>query len=99
MVVFSADYKWLNLAAVNAKGAAVAAECLARGTAAALRGREAAHHGPGAGRRPAGRACSSASVPVWLNTPLLDLHVENGRVTGVVVPATARPAWSGPGAA
>jgi 3-oxosteroid 1-dehydrogenase len=38
MVVFSADYKWLNLSAVNVKGAAVAAECLARGTAAAFRG-------------------------------------------------------------
>src|SRR5690349_19201506 len=40
MVVFSADYKWLNLAAVNAKGAAVAAACLARGTAAALAGQK-----------------------------------------------------------
>ena len=35
LVVFSADYKWLALAAVNAKGLAVAAQCLARGTAAA----------------------------------------------------------------
>ena len=32
MVVFSSEYKWLNLAAVNAKGVAVAAGCLARGT-------------------------------------------------------------------
>lgn len=38
MVVFSQDYKWLNLAAVSAKGLAVSAECLARGTKAALRG-------------------------------------------------------------
>ena len=40
MVVFSADYKWLDLAAVSAKGAAVATECLARGTQAALLGQK-----------------------------------------------------------
>ncbi|WP_148667920.1 FAD-dependent oxidoreductase [Streptomyces sp. WAC05950] len=38
MVVFSQDYKWLNLAAVSARGLAVSTECLARGTKAALRG-------------------------------------------------------------
>jgi 3-oxosteroid 1-dehydrogenase len=84
MVVFSADYKWLNLAAVNVKGAAVAAECLARGTAAALRGEKPLTMGQSlAGGLRAGLL--AANVPVWLNTPLQDLVIENGRATGVLV--------------
>ncbi|MEU1938659.1 3-oxosteroid 1-dehydrogenase [Streptomyces coeruleorubidus] len=90
MVVFSADYKWLALAAVNAKGAAVAAQCLARGTAAALRGEKPLTMGQSlaAGLRAGLR---SAGVPVWLNTPLTDLHVENGTVTGAVVARDGAP--------
>ncbi|KDN17536.1 3-oxosteroid 1-dehydrogenase [Amycolatopsis rifamycinica] len=85
LVVFSADYKWLNLALVNAKGAAVAAECLARGTAAALAGQKPLTMGQSlaAGLRV---GLQRANVPVLLNTPLVDLNVENGAVTGVVVP-------------
>ncbi|MCM1970688.1 3-oxosteroid 1-dehydrogenase [Streptomyces sp. G1] len=84
MVVFSADYKWLTLAAVNPKGAAVAAACLARGVKAAALGQKPLTMGQSlaAGLR-AGLA--SAGVPVWLNTPLTDLHVEGGVVTGAVV--------------
>ncbi|HEX6360998.1 3-oxosteroid 1-dehydrogenase [Actinophytocola sp.] len=86
MVVFSADYKWLALSAVNVRGAAVAAECLARGTAAALRGEKPLTMGQSlaAGLR---AGLMSANVPVLLNTPLQDLVIENGRVTGVRVPA------------
>jgi 3-oxosteroid 1-dehydrogenase len=85
MVVFSADYKWLALSAVNARGAAVALECVARGTAAAVRGEKPLTMGQAlAGGLRAGLL--AANVPVWLNTPLLDLVVENGTVTGVVVP-------------
>ncbi|MGW4063703.1 3-oxosteroid 1-dehydrogenase [Amycolatopsis sp. NPDC004747] len=85
LVVFSADYKWLNLALVNAKGAAVAAECLARGTAAALAGQKPLTMGQSlaAGLRV---GLQRANVPVLLNTPLVDLNVENGAVTGVVTP-------------
>jgi len=84
LVVFSADYKWLNLAAVNAKGAAVAATCLARGTAAALAGQKPLTMGQAlaAGLR---AGLLGANVPVWLNTPLVDLNVEGGAVTGIVV--------------
>ncbi|MEV7002419.1 3-oxosteroid 1-dehydrogenase [Streptomyces sp. NPDC093982] len=84
MVVFSADYKWLALAAVNVKGAAVAAACLARGTAAALRGEKPLTMGQSlaAGLR---LGLRSAGVPVWLGTPLTDLYVENGTVSGAVV--------------
>ncbi|MFD9465068.1 3-oxosteroid 1-dehydrogenase [Streptomyces sp. NPDC060027] len=84
MVVFSADYKWLTLAAVSAKGAAVATECLARGTRAALLGQKPLTMGQSlaAGLR---AGLLAARVPVWLNTPLSDLFVENGAVTGAVV--------------
>ncbi|MGX9888554.1 3-oxosteroid 1-dehydrogenase [Streptomyces sp. NPDC002276] len=84
MVVFSADYKWLDLAAVNAKGAAVATACLARGTQAALLGQKPLTMGQSlaAGLR---AGLQSAQVPVWLNTPLTDLYLESGAVTGAVV--------------
>lgn len=84
MVVFSADYKWLDLAAVSIKGAAVATECLARGTKAALLGQKPLTMGQSS---PCGlrAGLQSAQVPVWLNTPLTDLYVEGGAVTGAVV--------------
>ncbi|MBE1465363.1 3-oxosteroid 1-dehydrogenase [Kibdelosporangium phytohabitans] len=85
LVVFSADYKWLNLAAANAKGFAVAAECAARATAAALAGKKPLTMGQAlAGGLRAG--LQQAGVPVLLNTPLTELHVENGVVKGVVTP-------------
>ena len=84
MVVFSADYKWLALSAVSVKGAAVAAECLARGTKAAVLGQKPLTMGQSlAGGLRAG--LQSAGVPVWLNTPLTELFVEAGAVTGAVV--------------
>ncbi|MCS7480580.1 3-oxosteroid 1-dehydrogenase [Umezawaea endophytica] len=84
MVVFGADYKWLALSLVNAKGLAVATAALARGTRAALLGQKPLTMGQAlAGGLRAG--LMSANVPVWLNTPLVDLNVEGGAVTGVVV--------------
>lgn len=84
MVVFSADYKWLTLSAVSVKGAAVATECLARGTKAALLGQKPLTMGQSlaAGLR---AGLLAAQVPVWLNTPMSDLFLENGAVTGAVV--------------
>ncbi|MFI8100871.1 3-oxosteroid 1-dehydrogenase [Streptomyces sp. NPDC086023] len=85
MVVFSSDYKWLTLAAVNAKGLAVSTECLARGTKAALCGEKPLTMGQAlaAGLR---AGLQRAGVPVWLETPLTDLVKDvSGTVTGVVV--------------
>jgi 3-oxosteroid 1-dehydrogenase len=85
LVVFGADYKWLALAAVNAKGFAVAAECVARGVAAAAAGQKPLTMGQSlAGALRAG--LMTAGVPVLLNTPLLDLVIENGAVKGVETP-------------
>lgn len=90
MVVFSADYKWLALTTVSAKGLAVATECLARGTKAALLGQKPLTMGQAlAGGLRTGLL--RADVPVWLNTPLTELHTENGAVTGVVVSRNGSP--------
>lgn len=83
--VFSADYKWLVLALVNARGFAVAAECAARYATAVLHGQTPLTMGQAlaAGLR-AGLA--AAGVPVRLNTPFEDFQFDaDGRVTGVVV--------------
>ncbi|MER6353477.1 3-oxosteroid 1-dehydrogenase [Streptomyces sp. NPDC001634] len=90
MVVFSADYKWLTLSAVSAKGIAVAVECLARGTKAALLGQKPLTMGQSlaAGLR---AGLLAAGVPVWLNTPLTDLYTEGGAVTGAVVTRDGTP--------
>jgi 3-oxosteroid 1-dehydrogenase len=83
-VVYSADYKWINIAAVNAQGAAVAAETVARYVAAVLAGIKPLTMGQAlAGGLRAGLL--SANVPVWLNTPLVSLQQNAaGRVTGVM---------------
>jgi 3-oxosteroid 1-dehydrogenase len=90
LVVFSSEYKWLNLAAVNAKGVAVSAGCLARGAAAAAAGQKPLTMGQAlaAGLR---AGLLAAKVPVWLNTPLVDLNIEGDRVTGVVVSSNGVP--------
>jgi 3-oxosteroid 1-dehydrogenase len=84
LVVFSQDYKWINLAAVNAKGTAVAAEAAARGAAAALAGQKPLTMGQSlaTGLR---AGLMQAGVPVLLNTPLTDLNIVNGAAAGVVV--------------
>jgi 3-oxosteroid 1-dehydrogenase len=83
LVVYSADYKWIQIAEVNSRGAAVAAECLARGTEAALLGQAPLTMGQAlaAGLR---AGLLGAGVPVWLDTPLESLNVTSGAVTGVV---------------
>ena len=85
LVVFSADYKWINIAAVNAKGTAVAAEAVSRYVAAAALGQKPLTMGQSlaAGLR---AGLLQANVPVWLNTPLVDLQFNSsGRATGVSV--------------
>ena len=85
VVVFSSEYKWLNLVAVSAKGLAVSAGCVSRYLAAALRGEKPLTMGQSlaAGLR---AGLLDANVPVWLNTPFVDLRFDgNGRANGVVV--------------
>ncbi|WP_194916679.1 3-oxosteroid 1-dehydrogenase [Catenulispora rubra] len=90
LVVFSQDYKWINLAAVNVKGAAVAAGAAARGAAAALAGQKPLTMGQSlaTGLR---AGLMQAGVPVLLNTPLTDLNIVNGSAAGVVVTQNGTP--------
>ncbi len=97
MVIFGADYKWLALALVNAKGAATAAAALARGTAAALAGQKPLTMGQAlAGGLRAGPA-AAPNVPVWLNTAVGGpARARTAPSRGVV---HVHAAWSRPGAA
>jgi 3-oxosteroid 1-dehydrogenase len=85
LAIRSADYRWLVLAAVNAKGAGVAAKVAAENAAAVLAGRKPLSMGQAlaAGLR---AGLQQAKVPVWLDAPMLDLQFDAaGRVTGVLV--------------
>ena len=85
VVIFGGEYKWLNLVAVSAKGVSTAATCVARYVEAKLRGEEPLTMGQAlaAGLR---AGLMGANVPVWLNTPLVDLQFDaTGRVNGVLV--------------
>ncbi|MER7079054.1 3-oxosteroid 1-dehydrogenase [Saccharopolyspora kobensis] len=84
LVVTQADFRWLNLLVRHPRGPVRAVRVglrwlLARALRRRMLGRgQALAAGLRAGLRDAG-------VPVWLNTPLLDLQQEGDRVTGVVV--------------
>jgi 3-oxosteroid 1-dehydrogenase len=83
-VVYTVDYRWLSLIARHPRGLAVASEIVWRYLRLAAQGKKPVTMGQAlAGGLRAGLI--AAGVPVWLNTPLLDLHSENGRVAGVLV--------------
>ncbi|MBI2733259.1 MAG: 3-oxosteroid 1-dehydrogenase [Aquabacterium sp.] len=85
VVIFGGEYKWLNLAAVSAKGALVAANAVARYAQAMLKGQVPLTMGQAlaAGLR---AGLLQAKVPVWLGTPLVDLQFDaQGRANGVLV--------------
>src|SRR5690349_11821047 len=82
-VVYDVDYKWLALIARHPKGLTTATELVWRYVQLAAAGQKPITMGQAlAGGLRAGLL--AADVPVWLNTPLLDLHVVDGRVAGVL---------------
>ena len=82
-VVYTTDYKWLALIARHPKGLATATEITWRYLQLAAQGQKPLTMGQAlAGGLRAGLI--AADVPVLLNTPLVDLIVENGRVAGVL---------------
>jgi 3-oxosteroid 1-dehydrogenase len=82
-VVMTVDYKWLALIARHPKGLATATAIVTRYLALAVLGQNPITMGQAlaAGLR---AGLIAADVPVWLNTPLVDLYVSNGRVAGVL---------------
>jgi 3-oxosteroid 1-dehydrogenase len=88
-VIYDVDYKWLSLIARHPKGLATATEIVWRYLELSAQGKKPITMGQAlAGGLRAGLL--AADVPVWLDTPLLDLHVENGRVAGVVARRNGR---------
>jgi 3-oxosteroid 1-dehydrogenase len=91
VVIFGGEYKWLNLAAVSAKGLSVALTAVGRYVTAIARGEAPLTMGQAlaAGLR---TGLLQANVPVWLNTPLTDLQFDStGRVSGVTVSQNGKP--------
>ncbi|KAG0028415.1 hypothetical protein BGZ81_004758 [Podila clonocystis] len=84
VVVYSADYKWLNLACVNMKGLATGIKCTMDALKAAVLGQKPLTMGPGlaAGLR---LGLMDAQVPVILSSPLIDLLQDGDAISGVVV--------------
>jgi len=85
VVVYGGEYKWLNLAAVSAKGLAVTANCVKRYVEAITKGQVPLTMGQAlaAGLR---AGLMKAQVPLWLNTALTELQFDKtGRACGVSV--------------
>jgi 3-oxosteroid 1-dehydrogenase len=82
--ITQADYRWLSLVARHPKGALRVLALGGRWLAGLLTGRRLLSMGQAlaAGLR---AGLLRADVPVWLDTPLLDLVTENDKVTGVLV--------------
>jgi 3-oxosteroid 1-dehydrogenase len=82
--ITAADFRWLNLVARHPRGVLRGARVLGRSVLSRLRGRRVLTLGQAlaAGLR---AGLSAARVPVELDVPLVELHVEGERVTGVRV--------------
>jgi len=84
MPVTSSGYKWLNLAARDVRGVIQGAKGIGQGLGGLVVGREYVSLGQAlvagmlAGLR-------RMQVALWTSSPMIDLVVEGGRVTGVVV--------------
>lgn len=85
VVIFGGDYKWLTLATVTKMGIATAVQSVSRYLAALFRGEVPLTMGQAlaAGLR---AGLLDANVPVWLDTPLIDVTLDsNGKANGVMV--------------
>ena len=88
MAVTARDYKWLSLGTRHPRAVIAAMRVGLRAMAGRARGKHLLTMGQAlaAGLR---IGLQRGNVPVWLSTPLLDLHVEDGRVAGSGSRATA----------
>jgi 3-oxosteroid 1-dehydrogenase len=90
MAVTQADYRWMNLLARHPRGVTRTVRVAARRVISLLRRRELLTMGQAltAGLRV---GLAEAGVPVWLSTPLVSLHTEDDRVTGIMVSRDGEP--------
>ena len=91
VTITQADYRWLSLGPRHPRAVLASARVLGRMARTRLLGQRMLSMGQAlaAGLR-AGLA--ARDVPVWLNTPLTCLHLEDGRVAGVNVTRDGQPA-------
>jgi len=84
MPVSGKSYRWLNLIARHPRGVATSAKLLGLGVGGLAIRRE---YVAGGGALAAGLLAGlrSHGIPVWFESPLVDLVLKNGRVSGVVV--------------
>lgn len=84
MAITQADYRWMNLMARHPRGLLRTARVATRRAISLVRNRELLTMGQAlaAGLRV---GLADAGVPLWLNTSLVSLHSEDGRVSGVDV--------------
>ncbi|WP_328475360.1 FAD-dependent oxidoreductase [Actinoplanes sp. NBC_00393] len=84
MPVSGRTYKWLNLVARHPRGIVTGAKLLGLGVGGLAIRRE---YQAGGAALAAGlfAGVRKSGIPVWFETPLTDLLIEDGKVTGVVV--------------
>ncbi|KAG0378788.1 hypothetical protein BGX24_002827 [Mortierella sp. AD032] len=84
IVVYGADYRWMNLAAVNMKGLATVIKCTLAGIKATILRQSPLTMGAGlaTGLR---IGLMDAQIPVWHNSPLVDLALDGDDISGVVI--------------
>src|SRR5215470_4134613 len=91
MAITAADYRWLSLGTRHPRAIWTTAKVAGRMAKTKALRRRAISLGQAlsAGLR---AGLVTASVPVWLDTPLTGLHISDGRVTGVRVTRQGKPA-------
>ena len=97
VAITQAEYRWLSLGPRHPRAMLAGARVAVRAARGRVRGRRVLSLGQAlaAGLR-AGLLASG--VPVWLDTPMTGLEVQDGRVTGVRDTRGGQPCSSGPGA-
>ncbi len=91
ITVTQANYRWMSLGTSHRKALTTTARVTGRMVVSKLRKRQLLSMGQAlaAGLR---AGLTTVGVPVWLNTPMTSLHIENGRVAGVQVLRDGAPA-------
>jgi 3-oxosteroid 1-dehydrogenase len=90
ITVTQANYRWMSLGTSHPRAITTTARVTARMIISRIRHRQLLSMGQAlaAGLR---QGLIRAEVPVWLNTPLTGLVIENGRVVGVTVSRDGQP--------